>query len=239
MPAILAVKKHIEEKERLEESQKSVVREDWFSGEVTTLSTGGERESKPVEVTAHEVPQIGLTPYRDYYGELGQDYSGNVFLIDYYGRLVAVMSRHQFDNEVPSEAISVDRGTIPLDSNRVFKQEDVQIIPVNASRNQVQYVEFSPDYHLSNGESLWIARGANGEGTMGKFWGPSDGYSPSEGPTELVMRLDATVDVRGASGMPVFQVSTGMPVGVLLAADDGENATRIVFEPICLPSLKK
>lgn len=168
-----------------------------------------------------------------------------VFILRYYERLVAVMSRHQFDDKVPSRAENiVDDVPIPLVNNKVFLQEDVQILPLQNQQQKVQYVEFSPDYTLKAGEALWIARGGDGEeeGTSGTLMKRelTDGiYHPSMGHRELVMVFDTTADVRGASGMPVFQVSTGFPVGVLLSADDGENASFIIFEPIRLPIQKE
>lgn len=36
-------------------------------------------------------PEAGLVGYREYQGLLGEDFSGNVFIIRYNGRLVACM----------------------------------------------------------------------------------------------------------------------------------------------------
>jgi hypothetical protein len=190
------------------------------------------------------LPRQEVVDYRVYRGLMGEGYAGNVFIIRYGERLVACMSRHQFDNDgVPSRAEDIDTPTVLLDTTKVLKQDDVQILPLVDQKQPVPYLAFAADYVLEEGEQLWIERGPDltpSGGTLGQLRaaGLKNGkYVPREGARELVMELASAADVRGASGCPVYQVSTGKPVGVLLAVDEGEEATEIVFEPICLPPL--
>ena len=190
-------------------------------------------------------PATGLVGYRDYLGLLGEEYSGNVFVIQHDGRLLACMSRHQFGGEaVPSKAEDIDGPSILLDPTGVIKQQDVQILPLQGKNPPVQFMEFSAEFELRAGERLWIRRGSGAgwnNGTIGRLRDrglKAARFLPRNGPGELVMDLEKPADVRGASGSPVIQVATGKPVGVLLAADNGEKASYVVFEPICLPPVK-
>ena len=190
-----------------------------------------------------EPPKQAMVGYKDYLGLLGQDYSGNVFVIRYNGRLVAVMSKHQFgDGTVPSQAEDLDTDKpVKLDSKRKFEQEDVMIIPLQNQEEKVQFLDFDPDFKLKEGDKLWITRGGTKEsrGTTGKLIGIGlkDGeFVSTEKPRELTFILDKPADVRGGSGHEVIHVQSGKPIGVLVAANiGGKDATRVVFEPICLP----
>lgn len=200
---------------------------------ITALEAVGQQEppdtAKPVD-------------YREYRGLFGEDLCGNVFVFRYEGRLVAGMTRHQFDDEkVPSQAEAIEGPPIPLDNEEVFLQKDVQILPLKNQELKMPFLDFDLGYELKNGELLWIERGGSlgsKGGTTGKLLAaglPDDKYTSKDGPKNFVLELDSTVDVRGASGSAVFQVSTGKPIGVLLSADDGKAAKHVVFESICLP----
>lgn len=190
-----------------------------------------------------EPPKQAMVGYKDYLGLLGQDYSGNVFVIRYNSRLVAVMSKHQFgEGIVPSRAEDLDTDkAVELDSKRKFEQEDVFIIPLRNQKEKVQFLDFDPDFKLKEGDALWITRGGTKEskGTTGKLIGVGlkDGeFVSTDKPRELTLTLDKPADVRGGSGHEIIHVESGKPIGVLIAANNGgKDATRVVFEPICLP----
>jgi hypothetical protein len=184
-------------------------------------------------------PASKASGYRDYRGLLGEDFQGNVFVIQTYGRRWAVMSRHQFDEGViPEIAVDPAMNTrIALKPEAVIRQRDVQIISVADQSAPLPYLDFDPLFELEVGDKLWIERGSGNQGTEGTLLaaGLSHGrYSPLNGGAMLSMKLDVPTDVRGASGLPVIRLKTGLPVGVLLTADQGQEASRISFEPICM-----
>lgn len=185
-------------------------------------------------------PPTGLVGFRDYQGPLGEDFSGNAFVIQYRGRLVACMSRHQFEaDKVPSNLEDLSFGKLPLDSKKRFAQQDVQILPLTDQEQDIPYMGFHSNFTLKTGERLWIERGGEkGEGTFAKLHSqglPTGKFSATDKPKELHALLDSPADLRGASGCAVIQVTTGLPVGVLLGADKGADASLFSFEPICLP----
>lgn len=190
-----------------------------------------------------EPPKQELVEYKDYLGLLGQEFCGNVFVIRYNGRLVAVASKHQFDEGMsPSRAENLDTDKpVELDRTRRFEQEDVMIMPLKDQGEKIAFMNFNPDYTLKEGDTLWITRGGSKDkkGTTGKLLGvglDNGEFKSTEEPRELTLLLDQPADVRGGSGLEVIHVETGNPIGVLLAANNGgKDATRIVFEPICLP----
>jgi len=187
-------------------------------------------------------PQIGLVSYKDYLGLLGEEFAGNVFIFRHNGHLLAAMSRHQFENGiVPSQAEDPDGAPVLLDRAKAYRQQDVQILPLKDQAAHVQFMDFSADYALSAGERLWISRGTDVGLSAGTYGSLRDRnliagrFSSTNRPVKLVLDLESPADVRGGSGLPVIQVATGKPVGVLLEANDGKAASYIVFEPICLP----
>lgn len=190
-----------------------------------------------------EPPKQELVEYTDYLGLLGQEFCGNVFVIRYNGRLVAVSSKHQFDEGMnPSRAENLDTDKpVELDRARKFEQDDVLIMPLRDQKEKIPFMKFNPDYTLKEGDALWITRGGTKEkkGTTGKLLGlglDKGEFKSTDEPRELTFILDEPADVRGGSGLEVVHVETGNPIGVLLAANNGgKDATRIVFEPICLP----
>lgn len=193
-------------------------------------------ERPPFPISAPSNHAIG---YLDYSGLWGEDFQGNVFVIQSYDRRWAVMSRHQFkEDSTPGTALDPDVDEpISLSPAAALRQRDVQIIPLADQAAPIAYLEFDPLFELEVGEKLWIGRGPTKQGTEGILLqtGLDHGrYSSLAGHANLSMQLDAPADVRGASGMPVIRIKTGKPVGVLLAADNGAAAQRIIFEPICM-----
>jgi len=187
-------------------------------------------------------PQTGLVGYKEYLGLLGEEFAGNVFIFRHNGHLLAAMSRHQFeDGTVPTQAEDPDGAPVLLDAAKAYKQQDVQILPLKDQAARVQFMDFSADYSLKAGERLWISRGAAMGLSLGTYGSLGDRnriagrFSSTNRPVKLVLNLESPADVRGGSGLPVIQVATGKPVGVLLEANDGKAASYIVFEPICLP----
>jgi hypothetical protein len=177
------------------------------------------------------------THYADYLGLLGEDFQGNVFVIQAHARRWAVMSRHQFETEAaPTRAEDPDtEKAVALHAPSLVLQDDVQLISLSDQTQSVPYLGFNPAFELAAGEKLWIQRGDGRRGTTGILLdqGLKRGvYNPIDGPASLAIRLDTPTDVRGASGIPIIQVKTGLPIGVLLAADDGKAAQTVIFEPI-------
>jgi hypothetical protein len=187
-------------------------------------------------------PNTGLVGYKEYLGLLGEEFAGNVFIFRHNGHLLAAMSRHQFENGiVPSQAEDPDGAPVLLDRAKAHNQQDVQILPLKDPAARVQFMDFSADYALKAGERLWISRGTDMGLSAGTYGSLRDrnlmagSFSSTNTPVKLILDLESPADVRGGSGLPVIQVATGKPVGVLLEANDGKAASYIVFEPICLP----
>lgn len=184
-------------------------------------------------------PLPGPVPYSDYSGLLGEEFQGEVFLIELHQRRWAVMSRHQFEGRAaPRLAEDIDSDlSVALQSAAVVRQRDVQLIPVADQSLPLPYLAFEPVFELEAGEKLWIERGAGEAGTSATLLstGLKHGvYNSLDGPASLTLRLDTPADVRGASGSPIIRLKTGLPVGVLLSADRGDAATTLTFEPICV-----
>lgn len=77
-------------------------------------------------------------------------------------------------------------------------------------------------------------------GTFGKLSGENlinGRFAVRDGPRNLTMILDTDADLRAARGGPVFQVSTGKPIGILVAPHDQRRVRSITFEPLCLPAV--
>ena len=60
----------------------------------------------------------------------------------------------------------------------------------------------------------------------------SGSYSSEEGAKRLSLRTERPFAAGGGSGAPILSQSTGAVVGVLVAADDPEEARRVEFETL-------
>lgn len=182
---------------------------------------------------------------RHYVNPSWENYSESVFVIEYNNRLVACMTRNQFAGaRIPSLILEGNTARpIPLLGSRAFRQGDVQVIPLADPGIRLPYLAFDPAYQLEEGEPLWIQRGpdmAVDSGTFGKLSGENlinGTFTVRDGPRKLTMLLDTDADLRAARGSPVFQVSTGKPIGILVAPHDQRRVRSITFEPLCLPDV--
>jgi hypothetical protein len=170
---------------------------------------------------------------------IGEDLAGSAFIIRLDGIQWAVMSQHQFGGKAPSTLMQVSREpeSVALDKSRVAKQRDVQAMPLKEQSLTLQYLGYDPTFTLGPAEELLIL-GPAGDVVAGTLRGMVGQYSCANGVRTLEARTTKPFLAAGGSGGPVIKKSTAMVVGVLMTANDGEAATVVGFETLCLEAAK-
>jgi hypothetical protein len=170
---------------------------------------------------------------------IGEGQAGSGFIIRHNDAFYGVCSLHQFDGKTPSQFESLDRDSIKLDSLKVVKQKDVQILPVKDAAANLAFLKCDPDFELKADDEV-IVLGPAGDVAAGKLsiTGLKEKYQSSAGPATLEIRMDKPFLAAGGSGCPIVLKRTGAVIGVLLTADDGRQARIVGFETLCF-SVKK
>ncbi|NOS70594.1 MAG: trypsin-like peptidase domain-containing protein [Verrucomicrobia bacterium] len=181
-------------------------------------------------------PQFRPTPIEKYELLIGEGLSGSGFVIRHTNALFGVCSLHQFDGKTPNRFESLGGKAVQLDSRRVFKQRDIQVLPVT-DPTPIQFLEYNPDFILQAGEQL-LALGPTGDvvrATLNASVMGKGSYKSAEGVRVLYARTTKPFVAAGGSGGPVIQRTTGRVVGVLVSADDPKRAQVFGFQTLCLP----
>lgn len=168
---------------------------------------------------------------------VGEDGAGSAFVVLHDNVMLAVMSRHQFDDKTPGKVESMEGGAITLDRAKVFTQLDVQVLPVRIFSGNLPFLKYDGEFVLRVKEEVAIL-GPSGDLIKGVLTGEGFGGSPyksAEGPRVFEIETSQPFVAQGGSGGPIIQQSTGAVIGVLLGADDPRKARRVSFETLCLP----
>ncbi len=171
---------------------------------------------------------------------IGEEFEGSGFVIRYGSVFLGVTSLHQFDGKAPTKLESLEGDAVMLDRTKVIKQKDVQALLVKAPTLKLQFLRYSPDFTLSEGDevSILVPAGDVVSGTLTAHGMSTGFYKSSDGPRELKAKASEPFRAQGGSGGPVLLKQTGAVIGVLLNADDGAHARVVGFETLCLPKPK-
>jgi hypothetical protein len=166
---------------------------------------------------------------------IGEGFAGSGFVIRYANALFGVCSMHQFEGKTPNTLELLEGDAVQLDSAKVFKQTDVQVLPLKRLREKLPYLAYNPEFTLRPGEEVLIlGPTANETGILTATGMTGGSYESKEGPRLLGLRTFRPFKAAGGSGCPVIRKGIGV-VGVLTDADDPEKARTVGFETLCLP----
>lgn len=168
---------------------------------------------------------------------MGENGSGSAFVVFHDNVMLAVMSRHQFDDKTPGKVETMEGGAIHLDRAKVFTQSDVQALPVRMFLGNLPFLKYDAEFVLRAKEEV-VLLGPSGDLIKGVLTDDGfDGrpYKSAEGPRVFQIETNEPFVAQGGSGGPIIQQSTGAAIGVLLGGDDPRKARRITFETLCLP----
>jgi hypothetical protein len=176
------------------------------------------------------------TPPDKYELLTGEGLERSGFVIRHADKFFGVASLHQFDGKSPLTLVDPLKGDlVRLDKARVFKQNDVQVLPVRAPSSKLQFLSYLPHFSLRPGDEV-IVLGSAGDvvaGTLTARGMRGASYQSSDGPRRLEARALKPFRMAGGSGGPIIHKRTGAVVGVVLTADDAEQARLIGFETLC------
>lgn len=168
----------------------------------------------------------------------GEGLEGSGFVIHHANRFFGVATLHQFGGKSPSTLEPLEGDSIQLDRSQVWKQMDVQVLPVVAPSSNLPFLAYSPDFELRVGDEV-ILLGPAGDVITGIIMarGMTNGrYQSASGPRTLSVRANKPFLMAGGSGGPVIKKQTGSVIGVILAADDASQARIIGFQTLCFYS---
>jgi hypothetical protein len=160
----------------------------------------------------------------------GGTLAGSGFLIRTGSTTYAVTARHPYDGEKPDAFLDIEADSEITLGRRVHAGSDTQVmeVPAEAVRNWPVF-SYGGAIPLRDGDRVAIVWD-NGI-VEGKLTSRPLGSGYASGTTGQIS-LDKPFPAAGTSGSPVILISTGTVVGVLLSADDPENATTIGFEEL-------
>lgn len=185
------------------------------------------------------------TSYRDYEPLQGTGGRGSAFVTKCGDTYFAVSSIHQFDDTKPG--IEDPSGKpLPLMPGPTRRMGDIQAWELSDQSGAVPFLRYETLFTLANGEAVAV-RSFEGNIVVGKTTGlGSGGYNSAHGGTTMIgdhgtresikVDLETPLDAAGMSGAPVYKVSNGTVVGVLVSANSPTGARRISFLPLCLES---
>jgi hypothetical protein len=182
------------------------------------------------------------TPPEKYEVLNGEGLAGSGFVIRHGEKFFGVASLHQFGGKAPSKLAPLEGDPVSLDKARVFKQKDVQVLPVLTPSPKLQFLAYNPDFTLQAGDEVILLnsleQGVVVSGTLTARGMTEGSYKSSDGPRKLEVHTSKPFEAEGESGGPIIHKRTGTVIGVLLSADDQEKARFIGFETLCLAQLK-
>lgn len=176
------------------------------------------------------------TPPEKYELLFGEDFAGSGFVIRHDNRFFGVTSLHQFDGKTPRMLEPLEGDKVMLDTAKVIKQLDAQAIPVKSSNPKLQFLRYNPSFTLRLGDEV-IIFGPAGDRVSGILTAKgmtAGAYDSADGPRELEARASKPLRMAGGSGGPIVHKPTGSVIGILLTADDANQARVVGFETLCL-----